>query len=237
MPDLGEAGLALIGDDERCLDVVAVVKERQILFVELCCSEGWALSLVRKQLGVRYAGVTHDVQSAKVFLEVERIVLDALEKGFGVHIHASTPCLSGSPLKHLSSSVTDLDIEWPQIIAAVGKCFDLGHSKSFELPFHNCIWERSETKDLILKQRMSHTCQLFLCQMGFTSKRSKPIGKSLCFVSTHFPFVKYLHRRFGVCSCEEHASFSEVNYSETAFYAQCLARALIRAVVQAMRDP
>ena len=139
MPDLSEAGLALIGDDERCLDVVAVVKERQILFVELCCSEGSALSLVTKQLGVKYVGVTHDVQAPKVFLEVKRIVLDALEKGFWVHIHASTPCASGSPLKHLSASVTDSDVEWPQIIAAVGRYFDLGHSKSFELPFHNRI--------------------------------------------------------------------------------------------------
>ena len=84
---------------------------------------------------------------------------------------------------------------------------------------------------------MSHSCQVFLCQMGCTSKGGKPIGKSLCFVSTHFPFVKTLHKMFGLCTCQEHAGFSEVNYTETAFYPQCLARALIRAVVQAMRDP
>ena len=237
MPDLIEASLAVVPDDENCFDVLAVLKERPLLFVELCCSEESALSLVTKQLGVRYVGVTRDVQSPQVFLEVSKIVSDALKKGFWVHVHASTPCSSGSPLKHLSTKVTDSDVEWPVVISAVGKYFDLGRSKSFELPFHNQIWNREETKELLRLQKMSHTCQVFLCQMDCISKGGKPIGKSLCFVSTHFPVVRFLHRKFGTCSCDEHAPFSDVNYSETAFYPQCLARAPIRAVVQAMRDP
>ena len=230
MPDLSDVGLALVCD----ATVLAVLKERPILVVELCCSEGSAVNLETKRLGVRYVGVTQDVQSPKVFSEVKKIILDSIDKGFWVHIHASTPCSSGSPLKHLSEGVTDSDVEWSSIISSVGRYFDLGHSKSFELPFHNGIWGRGETKDLILKQRMSHSCQLFLCQMGLTSKGGKPIGKSLCFVSTHFPFVKHLRKCFGFCFCEEHASFSEVNHSETAFYPQCLAKALVRAVVRVM---
>ena len=237
MPDLSEAGVTLTSDDEACLDVLAVLKSRPILLVELCCSEGSALNVVTKRLGVRYVGVTQEVQSPQVFSEGKRIILDSSEKGFWVHIHASTPCSSGSPLKHLSEGLTDSDLEWSSIISSVGKYFDLGHSKSFELPFHNQIWNRDETKKLVVKQKMSHSCQVFLCQMGCTSKGGKPIGKSLCFVSTHFPFVKTLHKMFGLCTCQEHAAFSEINYTETAFYPQCLARALIRAVVQAMRDP
>ena len=40
MPDLSEAVDTLIADDEACLDVLAVLKSRPILLVELCCSEG-----------------------------------------------------------------------------------------------------------------------------------------------------------------------------------------------------
>ena len=42
-------------------------------------------------------------------------------------------------------------------------------------------------------------------------------------------FVKTLHKMFGLCTCKEHASFSEINYTETAFYPQCLAKALLKS--------
>ena len=173
MPDLSEAVVTLIADDEACLDVLAVLKSRPILLVELCCSEGSALNVVTKRLGVRYIGVTQAVavQSPQVFSEVKGIILDSIEKGFWVHIHASTPCSSGSPLKHLSEALTDSDLEWSSIMSSVGKYFDLGQSKSFELPFHNQIWNRDETKKLIAGQKMSHSCQVFLCQNGLHLKR------------------------------------------------------------------
>ena len=66
----------MIADDEACLDVIAVLKGRPILLVELCCSEGSALNVVTKRLGVRYVGVTQAVQSSQVFSEVREIVLD-----------------------------------------------------------------------------------------------------------------------------------------------------------------
>ena len=183
MPDLIEASLAVVRDDENCFDVLAVLKERPLLFVELCCSEESALSLVTKQLGVRYVGVARDVQSPQVFLEVSKIVSDALKKGFWVHVHASTPCSSGSPLKHVSTKVTDSDVEWPVVISAVGKYFDLGSSKSFELPFHNQIWNREETKELLRLQKVSHTCQVFLCQMDCIFNREVVV---FCFHSFSF---------------------------------------------------
>ena len=78
MPNLSEAGVTLISDDEACLDVLAVLKSRPILLVELCCSEGSALNVVTKRLGVRYVGVTQEVQSPQVFSEVKRIILDSI---------------------------------------------------------------------------------------------------------------------------------------------------------------
>ena len=175
MPDLFETSLNLTSNDEEFHDVQAVLNEWPMLFVELCCREDSALSSVTKQLGIKYVGVTRDVQSNEVFHEVSKIVKDAVKKGFWIHVHASTPCSSGSPLKHLSTGVTSSDIEWPVIISSVGRYFDLGCSKSFELPFHNQIWGRDETKELLRLQKMSHTCQVFLCQMGCTSKGGREV--------------------------------------------------------------
>ena len=69
-----------------------------------------------------------------------------------MHVHASTPCSSGSPLKNFSAEVeSEADRSWKGIMENVSKYLLLGNSRSFELPRNNNIWKREETKR-VLKQ-------------------------------------------------------------------------------------
>lgn len=78
---------------------------------------------------------------------------------------------------------------------------------------------------------------MFLCQMGVVTDSGLPVGKSLGIATTHFSFAGSLHRRFGTCRCEAHASISEINFTETAKYPAILAKAMLNAVQIASRDP
>ena len=145
---------------------------------------------------------------------------------------------SGSPLKRFSGDEPTLsDLEWEPIMRSVGGYLKLGSSRSFELPFHNQIWSRDLTKDVLEKGFLSHGCQVFLCQTGMKNRDDIPIGKSLGFATSHFPFAKLLHDRFGFCRCKEHASISEVDFAATARYNECLAKAILLGAKVSMRDP
>ena len=64
-----------------------------------------------------------------------------------VHIHASTPCGSGSPLRNFNpDSDTEKDQEWDEIINAIGGYFKHADSCSFELPERNTIWSRPDLR-------------------------------------------------------------------------------------------
>ena len=211
---------------------------RSFGFVEVCCEPDSQLSVLTLKGGISYVGVVKDVQSQEVLSKVSRCVLDWRRKGKWIHVHVSTPCASGSPLKHLSSGdVTVSDLEWESIMRSVGGFLALGDSKSFELPFHNSIWSRPLTEKVLNEFSMSHCCQVYLCQCGVATSSGKPIGKSLCFAASHFTFCRALHSRFGFCCCGEHASISEINYASTARYPEKLARGILSAVKAAMRDP
>ena len=66
--------------------------------------------------------------------------LSPRQKGerFWVHLHVSTPCSSGSPLKRFSpETVTDSDLQWETIMTAIPCYFGFSvkpDSASFELP-------------------------------------------------------------------------------------------------------
>ena len=218
--------------------ISGVTSDRQVALVEVCCEPDSSLSKMSKKSGCPYLGIVKDMQSDSVFVEVSRIIRSWKKKNVWVHVHASTPCSSGSPLKHFSSDEPTLsDLEWESIMRSVGRYLQLGNSRSFELPFYNQIWSRDLTKQVLRESFMSHGCQVFLCQTGLKTKDDMPIGKSLGFATSHFPFAKLLHSRFGFCGCKEHASLSGTDFSSTARYNEMLAKSIIQGAKAAMRDP
>ena len=218
--------------------LVNEIGSRCFAFVEVCCEPGSQLSVWTLKGGIPYVGIVQDVQSKDVLSEVSQLVSDWVKDGKWIHVHVSTPCSSGSPLKHMTSGeMTISDLEWESIMRSVGGFLSLGNSKSFELPFHNSIWSRPLTRDVLNTACLSHFCQVYLCQVGLETSGGKPIGKSLGFAATHYSFCRFLHSRFGFCSCGEHASMYEINYASTASYPERLARGILGAVKAAMRDP
>ena len=225
--------------DEEELFLVEELQVGGIAPVEVCCEPESSLSVESLRRGHRYIGVVKDVQSDELFSEVRKRVREFRQAGLWVHVHVSTPCSSGSPLKNFSQDDTPTiaDLEWESIIGSVGRFLQLGKSKSFELPFYNKIWSRPQVVELLQSHQLSHGCQVFLCQMGVITDSGLPVGKSLGIATTHFSFARSLHRRFGTCRCEAHASISEINFTETAKYPAVLAKAMLNAVQVASRDP
>ena len=76
--------------------------------------------------------------------------------------------------------------------------------------------------------------RLRLCKTGFLTKEGKPVGKCLGFSSNSKVFIETL-RRLATCDCESHASFEEVVWSETAFYTEFLAKAIIQGAKRALK--
>ena len=149
-----------------------------------------------------------------------------------VHIHASTPYGSGSPLRNFNQdSVTEKDQE----------CCDLdGYLKhadscSFELPERDVIWSRSETVNLLESFDMRHQALVRLCKTGCQNKNGIPIGKTLKFVSNSISFSTNLHSKLSTCTCQTHAELNQFNYTETAFYNRKLARYILVAVKHAAK--
>ena len=189
---------------------------------------------------VPYVGILKDVEKQETFEVVKRFVEQQKQLGYRwVHVHVSTPCGSGSPLKGFSadSDPTETDLEWLGIMKAVGKFLGLGESKSFERPKNNGIWKREETKRVLRDYGLVNGADVFLCQTGLCNKDLKPIGKCLRFMATSPSFGNVLTRRFGVCNCESHAGFFEVNWTKTGYYNLALAKALVYAARASRRDP
>ena len=160
------------------------------------------------------------------------------ERQLWVHVHASTPCGSGSPLRnfHSQEGVSALDQEWPEIMQAIGSYLILGNSSSFELPKVNLIWSRAETKDVLEACNLVHVADVDLCQTGLLGLDSLPVGKKLRFVANSESFVQKLIHRFGNCSCSKHADLSSVVYTQTGFYNRKLARGILDAVKAARKS-
>ena len=100
-----------------------------LVIVEICCSRNSAMSLAAKRLGVHYVGIAERMESRAVQNELLQY-LDSL-RPVKVFVHVSSPCTSGSPLRHLSSKggVSQADVNWFDIFPRVK-----------ELPWNNGIW-------------------------------------------------------------------------------------------------
>ena len=206
----------------------------KIAFVELCCSGYSELRKACEHAQVPYIGVMAHIQSPGVFNRVKVCVQQWHTKkpeAYFVHIHASTPCSSGSPLKNFNQDVVTVhDQEWEEIMSVVDQFLKLGDSASFELPKMNAIWSRAETVSVLESVGLSFGADVKLCATGMTNAEGVPIGKVLHFKATSKWFAKHLADRFAECSCQKHSELGETSFTQTGFYNRKLARSILSAV-------
>lgn len=216
--------------------VQMVGENKKIAFVELCCSYRSSLQKSCEVSGFKYAGVVENIQNLGIQTRLRDWIRKCREDGFWIHIHASTPCGTGSPLQRLKGlELTQEEItEWISIVAAVTVIYKVADSRSFELPTFNSNWKKEPVQTALIRYNMTFEARVFLCMTGVTSK-GLPIKKQLSFMSGDPNFAASLDRRFGTCNHEEHAHFSEVSFSITAFYTRQLARGILNAVLSAQR--
>ena len=199
---------------ELCVLQQVLTQGSSIAIVELCCSEHSNLRKVCEVSKVQYIGVAVCIRQWK-----------NSSCPPWVHIHASTPCGSGSPLRNFNQdSVTEKDQEWDEIINAIGGYFKHADSCSFELPERNAICFD-----------MRHQALVRLCKTGCQNKDGIPIGKTLKFVSNSAWFALNLHSKLSTCTCQTHAELYQINYAETTFYNRKLARYILIAVKHASK--
>ena len=142
--------------------------QRNMVFVEVCCERGSALACEAKRLGIPYMGITQDMESESTQTAVSQY-LNQYRDPKKVFVHVSSPCASGSPLRHFkgNNEPTSADFDWDRIFPHVGFYLKLGDCSSFELPWRNEIWNRFLTKETLRKA--GHLCdvQVHLCATGF----------------------------------------------------------------------
>ena len=222
-----------------CLSVSGVrVTGQDIAFVEVCCDVDSALKRACRVARIPYLGVVKRMEDSDMFQQVSMFVRAQRETGYRwVHVHVSTPCSSGSPLKNFTATYTETDAIWPTLMKAAKGYLQLGDSKSFELPRYNNIWKRAETKELLQECGVTHTAEVFLCQTGLQTSNGYPVGKCLMFCSPSAGFCNTLTRKFGLCQCRQHGGFSETDWTQTGYYTKELAKGILAGVRSARRCP
>ena len=223
-------GFVTMDSPLRDLMALSVVPDRKLAMIELCCRDGSMIQKACETSEMKYCGVTKDVQMKGVVLQVKRFIAEQRKAGFWVHMHVSTPCTSGSPLRNFSGSASQDNPEWKLIMDSIPQYLEgdsLADSVSFELPRSNSIWERPETKLVLQKGKFDHAQDVHLCQAGYVGKDGLPIGKVMKFMSSHKEFCFSLRGRFGRCVCDRHSPLDQVSWTDTGFYNKRLARAIL----------
>ena len=97
-------------------------------FVEVCCGTNSALRDACPAARIPYVGVVKDVESDAMYARVKHFVEVQSQLALRwTHVYASTPCGSGSPLKHFGiGGVSQADLAWEGIMKAVPKCLTSG---------------------------------------------------------------------------------------------------------------
>ena len=231
-------------DLQRVRDVMLtnsrVDQKQDVAFVEVCCGTNSALREACKVARMPYIGIVKRMETADMFQKVKEFVEVHQQLGSRwVHVHASTPCSSGSPLKNFSAEIeSEADRSWKGIMENVSKYLLLGNSRSFELPRNNNIWKREETKRVLKQCGLQFDAEVFLCHIGMQAPNGLPIGKVLIFFcSASAGFYNLLTKRFGWCECEKHAGMYDVNWTATGVYNKELAMAILAAVRAGRKDP
>ena len=80
-----------------------VDRNQDLAFIEVCCGSNSALREACKVARMPYLGIVRNMESPEMFSNVKAWVEIQQQLGYKwVHVHASTPCSSGSPLKNFS---------------------------------------------------------------------------------------------------------------------------------------
>lgn len=201
-----------------------------LVFLEVCCSHMSNLRRGCERSGFKYIGIVANMERHGVFMKTRDIVQGHVKRGAHVHVHVSTPCTTGSPLMRFRENQGLNQAEWNEwehVMKRALAYLQLGHSKSFELPLYNNIWGRHSTLEVLEKANVIFQTHVNLCQCGYVGRGGLPAGKKLCFVADQESFCRTLAMKFGGCSCEEHAPFSDVDYTKTALYSPILARGIL----------
>lgn len=166
-------------------------------------------------------------------MEVRSVFLKAKAWNVWLHVHRSTPCLVGSPLKHFSSHSHDQEMQWCSIIKCAASYMQLGSSSSFELPKSNTIWDRWFTQHLLEREKHFFDCYVHLCRTNLRGRNGLPIPKQLRFTSCSEAFVSHLFKKFGVCTCQRPACMNDIVWSTTASYTWELGKEIVHAAQRA----
>ena len=136
--------------------------------MEGCCERGSALACEAKRLGIPYMGITQDMESESTQTAVSQY-LNQYRDPKKVSVHVSSPCASGSPLRHCKGNIepTSADFDWDRISPHVGFYVKLGDCSSFELPWRNEIWNRYLTKETLNKRTLISMCKSTYVQLVF----------------------------------------------------------------------
>jgi len=210
---------------------------RNFVFIEVCWKSNSALSQEAKKKGMSYIGITDNMETVSVLKRVQKF----LHK-FGnpkVFVHASSPCASGSPSRYLKGEFpTGADFEWFAMFPWVSKYLALGHYSSFELPWTTSICKHHLTIETLRKNKHDYHTMLHLCATGAKAQNGQPIGKVLGITSNSKQFVLTLSKAYGQCTCETaHAGMRDVVWSETVFYNNHMARTIVRAALESLKQP
>ena len=207
--------------------------DETLLFIELCCEENSSLRLVCGQRDVQYIGITKDGELPETVRRLSEQI-EELKKSRRVekiHCHASCPCVAGSPIRNFSSDqgfdFRFADME--ELVSMLPRYRKLCTSMSLEWPVINSLWKCEGVKKILDKCGLHFAVEVRLCQTGCVSRSQIPVGKRLKIVSTSENFAKALSH-LSVCSCSEHASFNDVEWTSTGFYNKKLAESILKGV-------
>lgn len=203
------------------------VKSGGFALLEVCCDEHSQLRAVCQALGIPYRGITYGVEMRSVY-EKTREWVATLK--VGLHVHLSTLCSSGSPLRRFVTpgQASELDATWDEHIAGAVAFMKFGKSTSFELPLFNNIWNRWFVQQTLQKFGHVHQAVVHLCQTGLKGSDESFIGKRLKFSTSLQELGDHLREKFGTCRCEKgHSNFNYITWRKTALYNRCLAEQIV----------
>ena len=138
------------------------------------------------------------------------------QRGLWVHVHASIPCASGSPLNNFRSDpsvMTAAQQEWAELIHAAIGYLNLGDDASFELPLHNNNWMKPETQKMIAKCQLRFQTSVRLCRFGVMSRSQTLVGKELRFQCFSQAFATYLSK-FATCDHMQNMQYSRILHTQ-----------------------
>ena len=91
------------------------------------------------------------------------------------------------------------------------------------------------TKRTLTDAKHVHEAGVHLCATGAVTSKNQPIGKVLGFTGTSRLSMMNLRKEFGQCNCTmPHGSFSDVDWTETAYYNPKLAKVIVKGAILAL---